>query len=137
MDLKLIGSWHLEGVSTLRDRPDPEASDEVWKPNRAAPQHRLAFRVVSRRDPPLRPPESYTWRVEVEDGRQYLVLTRPAGQIGPLRLWKSRDGQKMLWAMSPAIPDPPTATLFVRDKTVPVGRRAKRGRTRRSQPPRY
>src|SRR5947209_5044614 len=100
MDPRLIGSWRLEGVSTLLDRPDPDAGDEVWKPNRAAPQHRIAFRGVgyvfradgtghmeSRRDPPLRPRESFTWRVEAEDGRQYLVLSGPHEATGRLRLW--------------------------------------------------
>jgi hypothetical protein len=138
MDSPLVGSWQLEGVSTLRDRPDPDASDEVWKANRAAPQHRIAFRGVgfvfradgtghseSRRDPPLRAPEPFKWRVETEDGRLYLVLSDLARTIGCLRLWVSSDGQKMLWAMSPSVPDPPTASLLVRDGAAPVGRRAK------------
>jgi hypothetical protein len=87
--------------------------------------------MESRRDPPLRPPESFTWRVEVEGGRQYLALSWLPRESARLRLWVNPEGRKMLWGMAPNAPDPPTATLLVRDGTAPVGRRAKRRRPRR------
>jgi hypothetical protein len=129
MDPRLVGSWHLEGVSTLVGRPDPDASDEVWKANRDSPRHRAAFRGVgyifradgtgqmeSRRDPPLGLPEPFTWRVEPEEGRLYLVLSGPDGVTGRLRIWVRPDGEKMLWSMTPTVPDPWVASLLVRDK---------------------
>lgn len=144
MDPRLVGTWHLEGITTLRDRPDPDASDEVWKANRAAPQHRIAFRAVgyvfcpdgtgwceSRRDPPLYPPRPFAWAVDAEGGRLYLALSRPGGETDPLRLWVSPDGQKMLWGMAPGEPDPYTASLLLRDGAAPADRRAKARRTRR------
>ena len=46
MDPRLVGSWSLEGVSTLLGRPAPEVSAEVWKPDRAGPRSRAAMRGV-------------------------------------------------------------------------------------------
>jgi hypothetical protein len=85
----------------------------------------------SRRAPPLRPPEPFTWRVEAEEGRLYVVLSGPDGATGRLRIWVRPDGQKMLWSMYPTVPDPPVASLLVRDDPAPVGRRAEPRRTNR------
>jgi hypothetical protein len=144
MDPRLVGSWRLEGVSTLLGRPEPDASDEVWKANRAGPKHRAALRGVgyvfrsdgtgaieSRRDPPLRFSDSFTWRVEEEDGRRYLVLSGPDGATGHLRYWIRADRQKMLCSMYPAAPDPPVASLLVREDPPLVGRKAQPRRTTR------
>ena len=144
MGPRLVGSWHLEGVSTLLGRAGPDAGDEVWKADRAAPRHRAAMRgagyvlradgtgqIESRREPPFWPPQPFSWRVEVEGGQLYLVLSGPDGATGRLRIWVRPDGQKMLWSMYPTVPDPPVASLLVRDDPAPAGRRAKPRRTRR------
>jgi hypothetical protein len=145
MDPRLVGYWRLEGVSTLLGRPDPDASGEVWTANRASPRHRVAFRGVgyvfradgtgqidSRRDPPVRSPDQFTWRVETEDGRLYLVLSGPDGATGRLRFWIATDGQKLLCSMYPSVPDPPVASLLLREDPALVGRTAQPRRSRRA-----
>jgi uncharacterized protein (TIGR02996 family) len=128
----LVGSWHLEGVSTLMNRPDPDTDATVWKPNRAAPQHRIGMRGVryifradgtalheSRRHPILRPPEPLTWRAESEGGRLYLTLGRSGWPAQRLRIWVRTDG-RTLWSSLPEVPNPEIAFLLIRDNPPPT-----------------
>jgi uncharacterized protein (TIGR02996 family) len=134
----LVGSWHLEGVSTLMNRPDPDADATVWKANRAAPQHRIAMRGVgyifradgtalheSRRDPPLRLSEPLTWLVVSEGGRSYLTLSSSGRAAQRLRIWVRKDG-RMLWGSVPEVPNPEIAFLLIRDDPPPTFKGARR-----------
>lgn len=129
MDQRIIGSWHKEGISTLWGRPDPEMSPDVWKADRTAPTNRASFRSVgyvfradgtgqieSRRNPPIRPPEPFTWRVESDEGHLYLVLSlSTCNDDNRFRLWIHTDGKKILWSVSPGDSKATCAMLLIRD----------------------
>jgi uncharacterized protein (TIGR02996 family) len=142
--LGLVGSWHLEGVTALVDPADPDTDESVWKPYRAAPRARGAFRRIgyvfradgtgqseSRHVPSLQPPTSFLWRVEAEDTRLYLT----SGSTGPstrMRIWVRPDG-RILWRALTAGNEPSwVAYLLIRDDPPPTFPGAPRRTRRRS-----
>jgi uncharacterized protein (TIGR02996 family) len=134
--LGLVGSWHLEGLTALVDQPDPDES--VWKPYRAAPRSRGAFRRIGyvfradgtgqaegRHVPALQPLTPFIWHVEAEGNRLYLTsgptesLTGPAEPLTRIRIWVRPDG-RMLWAIPAAANEPWVAHLMIRDNPPPT-----------------
>jgi hypothetical protein len=110
MDLRLVGTWRIEGVASRTGSLD--VPDTAWTFHPPTPRQRSGFyaaayvfeadgtfRIESRGDPPRQLPERGAWRLEEEDGELYLTFDGAGGPISQ-RVWFPSEG-RMLWATSP------------------------------------